>query len=168
MPKTYPEDEPGHIEFIARGVAIDLRTGSPRVLLCRSRKRGYSYLPGGHVEFGETAAQALAREILEEMGLPCQVGSLLQVHECAFHDGKMQRHEVNLLFHVKHLGPAGAPLPDPAPSAEPHIAFDWVPLDRVGSIDLRPARAGTWLTTHAAALAAGGLPPFESVADIDQ
>src|SRR5262249_44925533 len=41
-----------HIEVIARGV---IRRGR-FVLACRNVKKGYVYLPGGHVEFGETAA----------------------------------------------------------------------------------------------------------------
>lgn len=163
---TYPEDEPGHIEFIARGVAIDRRTGAPRVLLCQSRKRGYSYLPGGHVEFGETAAEALKREILEEMGIPCTVGPPLQVHECSFHDGKVRRHEINILFHVEHIGVPGAPQPDPAPSIEKHIAFEWVPLADIAARDVRPDRARDWLAAHASDLAAGRLPAFEMVSDM--
>ena len=47
------------IELIARGVFV--RGGA--VLLCQNVKHGYYYLPGGHVEFGEAAAVALAREI---------------------------------------------------------------------------------------------------------
>lgn len=165
-PADYPEDEPGHVEFIARGVAIDRRTGSARVLLCQSKKRGYYYLPGGHVEFGETAAEALRREILEEMGIPCTVGSPLQVHECSFHDGKVLRHEVNMVFHVKHLGRHGVPQPDPPPSAEKHIAFEWVPLDGIESRDVRPDRARAWLAAHATQFAGGGLPAFEMIADM--
>ncbi len=162
----YAEDEPGHVEFIARGVAIDLRTGSPRVLLCKSKKRGYYYLPGGHVEFGESASAALRREIMEEMGIPCDVGAPLQIHECSFDDGKVLRHEINVVFHVKHLGRHGVPQPDPAPSAEQHIAFEWVPLEGIESRDLRPERARSWLAAHASTYASGGLPAFELVSDM--
>ncbi len=163
---THPEDEPGHVEFIARGVAIDRRNGAPRVLLCQSRKRGYYYLPGGHVEFGETAADALRREILEEMGIPCTVGPPLQVHECAFHDGKVRRHEINIVFHVEHVGIAGSPQPDPPPSAEKHIAFEWVPLAGIASLDVRPGRAREWLAAHANDFASERLPAFEMVSDM--
>jgi ADP-ribose pyrophosphatase YjhB (NUDIX family) len=157
----FPEDEAGHVEFIARGVAIL----DGRVLLCQSKKRGYYYLPGGHVDFGEPGEAALKREIQEEMGLPSTVGPLLQVHECAFHDGKVRRHEVNLVFHVEHVGAAGAPMPDPPPSAEKHIAFAWLPLATILSQDVRPARARQWLHDHARVLAAGQLPPFSFASD---
>ncbi len=46
-----------HIETIAR--AVILRRA--HVLLCQNKEHGYFYLPGGHVEFGETAADAVKR-----------------------------------------------------------------------------------------------------------
>lgn len=151
----------GHVEIIARGVAIS----DGRVLMCRNRKRGYYYLPGGHVDFGEPAAAALAREIQEEMGLPSRIGAPLWIHEASFHDGKVQRHEINLVFHVEHVGHAGSPMPDPPPSAEPHIDFAWIPLNELDRHDIRPARAAAWLTRHARTLHTGALPSFSWDAD---
>ena len=57
--------ENANIETIARGVC--LRAG--HLLLCLPAKGGRSYLPGGHIEFGETGRRALVREIKEELGL---------------------------------------------------------------------------------------------------
>ncbi|MBY0262673.1 MAG: NUDIX domain-containing protein, partial [Phycisphaerales bacterium] len=92
--------EPAAIEFIARGVLI---AGS-RVLLCRNLKHDYLYLPGGHVEFGESAAAALAREFLEEAALPVRVGPLALVSEGTFATKRRGHHEVNLVFHVEQTG----------------------------------------------------------------
>lgn len=39
--------------------------------------RGLWSLPGGHIETGESAAEAAAREVLEETGLVVDVGELL-------------------------------------------------------------------------------------------
>ena len=61
------------IEIIARGALICSR----RLLLCRNRKHGHVFLPGGHVEFGEPARAALEREMREETGyLPKKVERL--------------------------------------------------------------------------------------------
>ncbi|CAE7640562.1 unnamed protein product [Symbiodinium necroappetens] len=54
------------------------------VLLCRSKKGGYCYLPGGHVDPGEPSADACKREILEEIGLDVTVGACLLVNELIF------------------------------------------------------------------------------------
>lgn len=43
------------IEVIARGVCV----AGGKVLLCRPKAGGYTYLPGGHVEFGETSREAV-------------------------------------------------------------------------------------------------------------
>lgn len=165
-----PESTSGHVEIIARGVAVDRReiggTRVARVLMCQNKKRGYYYLPGGHVDFGETAAGALQREIMEEMGIASIIGPPLLMHECAFHDGKGQHHELNIVFHVEHLGQVGKPWPDPPPCAEDHIAFAWLPLSELERFDVRPARASAWLREHAEALESGGMPLFAWISDM--
>ena len=65
-----PEYELSGIENIARGVCVV----DGRVLLCRPKKGGYTYLPGGHIEFGETSRAALVREMKEETGLDATAG----------------------------------------------------------------------------------------------
>lgn len=131
---------PDSIEFIARGVMI--HGGS--ILLCRNLKRGYYYLPGGHVEFGERASDALAREIQEETGASARVGALLATAEVAFHDGRRKRHELDTLFHVEQF----EELLPVAVSREPEIAFAWVPLDELATVDFRPTCLIEWLRSR--------------------
>ena len=54
----------GFVETIARGVAV--RDG--KVLLCRAKGGQSTYLPRGHIEFGEPGREALVREVKEELG----------------------------------------------------------------------------------------------------
>ncbi|MFT5422795.1 MAG: ADP-ribose pyrophosphatase YjhB (NUDIX family) [Phycisphaerales bacterium] len=96
--------KPPTIQIVARGLCV---TGS-RVLLCRNVKGEYYYLPGGHVEFGEPADLALAREFMEETGIHTQIGELMLVTEHSFlreRPGKKSKphHELNMVFHVEHL-----------------------------------------------------------------
>ncbi|NYG57069.1 NUDIX domain-containing protein [Nocardioides perillae] len=90
-------------------------------------------LPGGGVDHGERPAAALAREVREECGLPCEVGALLGVHDVHFTGtaptGRREDyHGVHLLF------AASVPL-----DAEPRVteaagttdAVAWVPVDDV-------------------------------------
>lgn len=61
------------------GAAI---TSHGRLLLVQQRKTsalGQWSLPGGHVETGETHAQALRREVKEEVGLEVTSAALLQI-----------------------------------------------------------------------------------------
>ncbi len=53
-----------------------------QIFLARFTKRqGHYVVPGGHVDYGETAAQALVREMQEETGLTPTEFRLLLVHE---------------------------------------------------------------------------------------
>ncbi len=120
----------GEIEVIARGFLCDKRG---RVLLCRNVKNGYSFLPGGHVDFGESATLALKREFLEECGLRAKVGQLLLCHEQRFHDGKVRRHELNLVFHVEQVRHTAE-----VKSREDHIDFDWIGRSSLSRVELFP------------------------------
>ena len=70
--RKFPEYELAGIETIARGVCV--RDG--KLLVCRAKGAKSCYLPGGHVEFGETGRQALVREMAEETGLAAEAGDL--------------------------------------------------------------------------------------------
>jgi len=54
-----------------------------KILLVRHEKNGKSYwlIPGGGMDFGETAEEALVREYQEEVGLKIKVGKLVLVHD---------------------------------------------------------------------------------------
>lgn len=139
--------QPNTIELIARGLWVE----RGHLLLCRNVKSGYRFLPGGHVEWGETAASALAREFQEEAGLRVRVGPLRLVAEHAFDRPNRPCHELLLMFHVEHprqrAGPGrtGRSAAGPTPalpavqSQESKIAFDWVPLADLPRANLLPS-----------------------------
>jgi ADP-ribose pyrophosphatase YjhB (NUDIX family) len=103
------------IEIVARA----LIQGDRGLLLCRNLHEGYSFLPGGHVEFGEPARSALARELVEETGLTIRPTWLALVTEGLFTADRIH-HEVNLVFHVERRQ-----WPDTVSSREKDIAFGW-------------------------------------------
>jgi 8-oxo-dGTP pyrophosphatase MutT (NUDIX family) len=108
-------------------------------------KNGYHFLPGGHVEFGEPASAALAREFIEECGLPLDVGDLLLTHEHIYARKSGPRHEVNLVFHVEHLEVSTSGARVRVESKEPKIEFDWIALSELDKIELRPTTMRQWL-----------------------
>lgn len=124
------------IEVIARGAWIH----DGKVLLCQNVKAGYFYLPGGHVEFGEPAAVALAREFEEETGCSVSVGECVLISEGSFHTGKQLHHELNLMFHVQHP-------PTEVQSKEAGIAFAWKDVAGLVELDIRPGGIKAWLVS---------------------
>ena len=123
---------PDSVEILARGVALR----GDDVLVCRNVKHGYCFLPGGHVEPGEAASEACAREFMEESGMAVRVGPLLLVAEARFEQAGRSRHEINLVFHVE---PDAASWPQDVPSLERKIAFEWVARDQLHAERFLPA-----------------------------
>ena len=117
------EYELAGIEVIARGVCV---VGG-KILLCRAKGGATTYLPGGHVEFGETGRQALVREIREEMGLDSTAGAFLGVVENSFLQHGKPHAEVNLVYEL-------ALDMLEARSREDWIEFEWRPLSDLGDL----------------------------------
>ncbi len=72
------------VDYIGVGVGALIIDDTGRLFLSRRgpqarNERGLWEFPGGGVEFGETLADALKREIREEYGIEIVVGALLDV-----------------------------------------------------------------------------------------
>lgn len=139
------EYELAGIETIARGVCIV----DGRLLVCRNRRVGNVYLPGGHIEFGETGAGALEREVMEEMGLVSKASAFLGCCEHRFDQHGKPHAEINLVYSLDVPALAGCP---PPPSREDWICFEWLEIGMIQSSNLEPAvlrdKVAAW---HAAA-----------------
>lgn len=63
--------------------------------------KGRWSLPGGHIEPGETAHAAAAREVLEETGVRADIVGLLDVHDVILRreDGTLLAHYLIAVFH---------------------------------------------------------------------
>jgi len=124
--------ENANVEVIARGVCVV----DGQLLLCHGKKAKLTYLPGGHIEFRETARQALEREIQEEMGRDAEAGRFLGCCEHAFVQKGEPHAEINLVFelHIPGLDPHA-----PVAAAEDWIGFRWQSLDKLDEANLEPA-----------------------------
>lgn len=91
MPRTYPPRP-----ILAVGGLV-IRNGA-MLLIKRGKEPGLGRwsIPGGAVEVGETLAEGLTREMMEEVGLPVRVGPLVEIIERIFRDpqGRVQYHYV--------------------------------------------------------------------------
>ena len=117
------EYELAGIETIARGVCVV----DGKILLCRAKGGTTTYLPGGHIEFGETGRQALVREIKEELGLDSTTGAFLGVVENSFLQHGAPHSEINLVYELSL--PKGE-----IKAQEDWIEFEWRPLSDLGDL----------------------------------
>lgn len=124
----------GMVETIARGVCI----ADGKVLLCKAKGGNTTYLPGGHIEFGETGAQALVREIHEELGVESKCGEFLGVVENAFLQHGRRHAEINLVYKLD-IPSLHTPHSSLLTSQEDWIEFEWRDLSDLDNANLLPA-----------------------------
>jgi ADP-ribose pyrophosphatase YjhB (NUDIX family) len=113
--------------FRVAGVAIQ----NGRILLDRNAKNTYWVLPGGHPEMMEPMAQALRREVREEIGVDVKVVRLLWMLENFFHKSK-DIHELSFYF-LMQIEAASHLLQGDGPffgqEHDHQLIFQWFPLD---------------------------------------
>jgi 8-oxo-dGTP pyrophosphatase MutT (NUDIX family) len=123
------------IENIVRAVIINSEKNE--ILLARQKDRDYTFLPGGHIEFGESAKHALDREMVEEIGTEGKVGPLLWTIENVFTDreGKICHEEALYFIYAYYKRFYDFKID----SLEEHLEFLWVNLDDLEFFNLKPA-----------------------------
>jgi 8-oxo-dGTP diphosphatase len=140
-----------NIHVLSRGVIID----QDHILLCKTLDLPISFyfLPGGHVEHGESVETSLLRELMEETGAGCKIKRFLGCLEYSFepgHSSICHNHEYNFIFEAES---ESLKIEKQTPQLEAHIELIWVPLHQLSEIDFRaePLRelVPEWLKTPA-------------------
>jgi len=87
-----------NIHFIARGLLLQ----GESIILCHVKEKDWYFLPGGHIENGESAKQGLSRELKEEIGEnDYTISSFIGICENIFSlDENTSQHEINIIFQV--------------------------------------------------------------------
>jgi len=88
-------------KFEVRVRAVIERDGKFLVCKHRDKTKEYYFLPGGHVEFGETGEDAIIRELKEELVISVKEVSLIGGMEDIFtKENGEKHHDINLFFNV--------------------------------------------------------------------
>lgn len=114
-----------------------LVTRHDQLLLCHVTGVDHSFLPGGKPRLGESSRDALARELVEELGRPLTVGPLALIVENLYNDEQGDFcHELGFYCRV--------PWPDEssghtARAVEEGHSFAWAPVDALDDTNFQPA-----------------------------
>ena len=72
-----------------------------KILVCKSKEKKYYFFPGGHINFGEGAKEALLRELKEELNISIRKTSFIGVIENIYIEEGQRHHEINLVFDIE-------------------------------------------------------------------
>jgi 8-oxo-dGTP diphosphatase len=124
-----PEQETPQKQTVVGAVIVDALDGPTHVLAAQRRDNGLWEFPGGKVEAGESLAQALMRELDEELGVEVRLGEELVGEHGAWPISATL--ELRLFF-AQLLN--GAP-----PSGVDHSELRWLDASELGSVEWMPA-----------------------------
>ncbi len=122
--------EIGTHRFNYRVAAIVRRENT--LLVCRSERDGFCFLPGGRVQDGESTSKALKRELREELGLESRVERAVFFTENFFNLHGRRFHELCLYYEVA--------LPElaPLPLVADNDALLWLGVAAMEGANLKP------------------------------
>ena len=125
--------------------AIIMKDG--KILMVGNERANYLYSVGGRIKFGETAEEAIVREVFEETGVKMEIDRLGFVHENYFYGdapsnlGKLI-YEISFFFYMK-VPRDFAPISESFTEDNSKEHLKWVSLDE--DIKMYPEFFGTEL-----------------------
>ena len=118
-----------NFRYITRGILFH----EDFLLLCKQKNGNYTFLPGGHIELGESAICGLEREIKEEIGESILVKQFSGAIESAWNN----ECEISLFFEVNHKLTFHQK-PEPFSEDEMHLEFLWANKNCLEEYNLLP------------------------------
>lgn len=124
--------------FDVRTAGVLIRDG--KILVQRERHGNEYALPGGHVQLGETTADALMREYKEETGADIRLQRLLWTEECFWEWNGKTHHNLTYYYLIDLCD--GATIPDDGKFV-PHkdnrnVVIGWMSMGDLTSVILYP------------------------------
>lgn len=126
--------------FRYRAAAIIVEDGC--VLFAGNEKDDYYYSVGGAVHLGETAEDAVKREVFEETGVEYEIDHLAVIHENFFNENKgalknMDCHEIAFYFMMKPRGTKE--MPGESYTQGVKETMYWIPIDELDNYRAFPS-----------------------------
>jgi ADP-ribose pyrophosphatase YjhB (NUDIX family) len=106
-----------------------------KILLCKSNEHGHYFLPGGHVEFGDTLETTVYKEMNEELGLEkedIQNVQFVKFFENTYGPETNKFQEINFVFEAKMRSDIEIE------SKEEHISFEWIDENKLAEVNVLP------------------------------
>ena len=119
--------------FRYRAAAIIVEDGC--VLFAANERDDYYYSIGGGVHMGETAEDAVKREVLEETGIPYEIDHLAIIHENFFEESSspllkdLDCHEIALYYVMKPRG--SKKLKSNSYTQGARESMHWIPIEEL-------------------------------------
>ncbi|NQZ75167.1 MAG: NUDIX hydrolase [Ekhidna sp.] len=126
----------GNNQFNFRSVALFIK--EDHILIQKDLKDDFWALPGGRVEFFETTADTVVREIHEELGWKVQVVRPIWFIENFFQIGKTNFHEISTIYLMKILDHSEFNPNIEFSGLEDHLTFKWSDISELSEINLKP------------------------------
>ena len=122
-----------------------------KILLQRPKNDVVYSIPGGHVSYGETSAQAFVREFFEEIKLDINIERLILFGENFWPWGNRPCHQISLYYLISMNDLTQIPLNgmfhafDEIGGERINLDFCWIPLDDIDDIALYPTNITPYL-----------------------
>jgi len=113
---------------------------SGKILMATNSGSDHYYTVGGRVKLGESAQEAVLREVFEELDFALEIDRLMFIHENFFILGADATpfHEVALFFLMKpHRLLSGAKF-NSIKENYGEVSFHWLPIDNLKNVNIFP------------------------------
>ena len=112
----FHDPHPPPVQGLVAVIYAIVRDGDGRVLLVRRTDDGNWELPGGRIEVGETASEAVRREVYEESGITIALTGVSGIYSDPGHivvyPVEGARQQVAICVHARPVRPDERPRPD--------------------------------------------------------
>ena len=124
--------------FLGRAVIIF----QGRILLAHAKGADNTFLPGGHIEVGESIPDGIARELKEEIGVTAQINEYLGAVEHSYIIDSCHHFEIN---HIFSASLPSAEVTHGISSLEKHLEFMWADPNKLSELNLQPYPLASFL-----------------------